>query len=122
MGQDQGEVGPAGAAVSAARPPEDPAQARADIEVTRRELGDTVAALAEKTDVKARAREKVAEVRGTVTEKRAGLLGTARERSPGAAGSAAVRVRARARAHPVASAAVAAVVGGVVLGRITKRR
>ena len=42
---------------------EDPEAIRDDIERTREDLGDTVAALAEKTDVKARARDKVTEVR-----------------------------------------------------------
>ena len=71
MGEDQGAVGArALEASSAPRPlPEDAAQLRAEIERTRRELGDTVAALAEKTDVKARAKEKVSEVRHNVTEK-----------------------------------------------------
>jgi hypothetical protein len=40
-----------------------PEAIRADIDETRRELGDTVEALAEKTDVKARAHERVEEVK-----------------------------------------------------------
>ncbi|MBN9624374.1 MAG: DUF3618 domain-containing protein [Actinobacteria bacterium] len=40
-----------------------PEQIRADIDKTRAELGDTVEALAEKTDVKARAKAKAEEVK-----------------------------------------------------------
>ena len=40
-----------------------PEQIRADIDATREELGDTVEALAEKTDVKAQAKAKVEDVK-----------------------------------------------------------
>jgi ElaB/YqjD/DUF883 family membrane-anchored ribosome-binding protein len=104
------------------QPPEDPAQLREDIERTRADLGDTVAALAEKTDVKARAKEKVSEVRHNVTEKKTELVGRARESSPDGANSAAVQVRAKAQENPIPTAALAAFVGGFLFGRITKRR
>jgi ElaB/YqjD/DUF883 family membrane-anchored ribosome-binding protein len=103
-------------------PPEDPAQLRADIERTRQDLGDTVAALAEKTDVKARAKEKVSEVRQNVTDKRTELMGKARDSSPDGANSAAVQVRSKAQENPVPTAALAAFVGGFLFGRITKKR
>jgi ElaB/YqjD/DUF883 family membrane-anchored ribosome-binding protein len=45
-----------------------PAQIRAEIEATRRELGDTVEALAEKTDVKAQAKAKVEDVKAKAKE------------------------------------------------------
>lgn len=45
-------------------PPADPAVLRADIAVARAELGDTLEALSAKFDVKARAAEAVADVRG----------------------------------------------------------
>jgi len=103
-------------------PPEDPAQLRDDIERTRRDLGDTVAALAEKTDVKARAKEKVSEVKHNVNEKRTELMGKARETSPDGANTAAVQVRTKAQENPIPTAALAAFVGGFLFGRITKRR
>jgi ElaB/YqjD/DUF883 family membrane-anchored ribosome-binding protein len=104
------------------QPPEDPAQLRADIERTRQDLGDTVAALAEKTDVKTRAKEKVTEVKQTVNDKRTELMGKARESSPDGANSAAVQVRTKAQENPVPTAALAAFVGGFLFGRITRRR
>ena len=141
MGEDPSAGRAPGATVTApTHPPEDPAQLRADIERTRQDLGDTVAALAEKTDVKARAKEKVAEVRRNVSgkrtelrhnvsEKRTELMDRARGTSPDSAGSAAVRVRAqtvrvraKAKANPVPTAALAALAGGFLLGRFTKRR
>ena len=123
MGEDPGAVGARALDESGtARAPETPAELRADIERTRRDLGDTVAALAEKTDVKARAKEKVTEVRHTVNEKRTALMGRARESGPEGASSAAVQVRAKAQANPVPTAAIAAFVGGFLFGRIMKRR
>jgi hypothetical protein len=53
MGEEPGAVG---APLEAAK---DPEQIREDIEATRRELGDTVEALAAKADVKAHVRERV---------------------------------------------------------------
>ena len=126
MGEDPGAISTRALddpnTAGAGQPPEDPAQLREDIERTRQDLGDTVAALAEKTDVKTRAKEKVADVRQTVTEKRTQLIGKARESSPDGANSAAVQVRAKAQANPVPTAAIAALVGGFLVGRLTKRR
>jgi len=124
MGEDPGAVSAreVGEGTAAQQTPEDPAELRAEIERTRQDLGDTVAALAEKTDVKARAKEKVSEVRQNVTEKKTELMGRARESSPDGANSAAVQVRAKAQENPIPSAALAAFVGGFLFGRITKRR
>jgi ElaB/YqjD/DUF883 family membrane-anchored ribosome-binding protein len=105
----------------AAPPPDDAERLRADIERTREDLGDTVAALAEKTDVKTRAKGKVAEVRHSVGAKRTELMGRARAATPDGAGSAAGQVRAKAQENPVPTAAIAAFVGGFVFGRLTKR-
>jgi len=124
MGEDPGAVSARAVDEGTAAPqtPEDPGALRADIERTRQDLGDTVAAIAEKTDVKARARDKVSEVRNNVTEKKTELIGRARESSPDGASSAAVQVRAKAQENPVPTAALAAFVGGYLFGRITKRR
>ncbi len=48
-----------------------PAEIRADIEQTREELGETVEALAAKTDVKARAQDKVHEATERALDERA---------------------------------------------------
>jgi ElaB/YqjD/DUF883 family membrane-anchored ribosome-binding protein len=117
MGQDPGSVG-----ASVDHRADDPQQLRAEIERTRHDLGETVAALAEKTDVKARAREKVSDVRHTVSERGAELVGRARETSPDGAASAAVQLRDSAQQNPLPVAAFAAFAGGFILGRITSRR
>jgi hypothetical protein len=127
MGEDPGAIGTRAvdaerAAQEQQQPPEDPAQLRADIERTREDLGDTVAALAEKTDVKTRARDKVSEVKQNVNDKRTELMSKARESSPDGASSAAVQVRAKAQENPIPTAALAAFVGGFLFGRITQRR
>jgi ElaB/YqjD/DUF883 family membrane-anchored ribosome-binding protein len=101
--------------------PESAAEMRDEIERTRQDLGDTVAALAEKTDVKARAKDKVAEVKSNVNEKKTELMGRARETSPEGASSAATQVKTKAQQNPVPTAALAAFIGGYLFGRITKR-
>jgi ElaB/YqjD/DUF883 family membrane-anchored ribosome-binding protein len=122
MGEDQGAVSASVTGqTGAGETPDDPQQLRADIERTREDLGDTVAALAEKTDVKARARDKVAEVRQNVSQRRTELVDRARESSPDGASSAATQVRAKAQENPIPTAAIAAFVGGFLLGRITAR-
>jgi len=119
MGQDAGAVSSSEVGRDNATP-DDPQQLRQDIERTREDLGETVAALAEKSDVKARAKDKVAEVRDKVDEKRAAIT----NRSPSGDGgpSAVDQVREKAQDNPVATAALAAFVGGLVFGRLTKRR
>jgi uncharacterized protein DUF3618 len=125
MGEDQGAVRAREVDAATGEQPT-PEQLRADIANTRQELGDTVAALAEKTDVKARARDKVTEVKQTVADKKAQLTsgngGSAGGPSgSGGPGAAVEKVRATAEANPVGAAAVAAFVGGVVFGRLSKR-
>ena len=76
---------------------------RRDIEHTREELADTAAALVERTDVKARAHEKVEETKAKVSHK---LDDT----------------RAQARAHPVPPALIATAVAGAIVALIALRR
>jgi ElaB/YqjD/DUF883 family membrane-anchored ribosome-binding protein len=118
----------------------DPAQAEGrsaeeierDIEATRAEMGDTVEALAEKTDVKAQARKQADEVRARaqekvntaktkVTETKDDLLGKAQEASPETARTAAAQVQQKARENPLPVAVGAAVLVGFVLGRLSRR-
>jgi len=106
MGQDQGQVGTP--VESGQREPE---EIRRDIEATRQELGETAAALAAKTDVKARAKEKVAGVKETVTS----------HTGDGTGSSPVTQVTTTAKRNPIPTAAIAALVVGFLLGRITKR-
>jgi chromosome segregation ATPase len=85
MGEDKGQVG---TAVDDEQ--KSPEELRGEIEDARQNLGDTAAALAEKTDFKARAKEKVEGVKQTLAEKKEAI-------------------------------AVAAFVGGFIIGRVTSR-
>jgi hypothetical protein len=58
---------------------EEPDAIRADIAATRARLGDTVEALAYKADVKARAREKIAELREMMTTATDSFVASVRE-------------------------------------------
>ena len=60
----------------------DPEQIERDIERTRKELADTVAAVAEKADVKGQAKQKVSETRARVDERREAAVSAARQ-NPG---------------------------------------
>ncbi len=102
MGQDKSQVG-----TPVENEQKSPEELRREIEETRQDLGDTAAALAEKTDVKARAKEKVAGVKQSVSEKTDAPV--------------AAQAKTTAQQNPVAVAAVAALVAGFVLGRLTAR-
>ena len=81
-----------------------PEEIRADIEETREDLGDTVEALAAKTDVKGQAKAKVESVK---------------EKISGATPSS---VTDTAGSNPVPTAAIGAFVGGILVGIILARR
>ena len=81
MGEDQGT---AGAPVTVGET-KDPDQIRDEIEATRRELGDTVEALAYKADVKARVHDRIDATKESVAHK----FGKAREASPDSVSSGA---------------------------------
>ena len=101
---------------------------RAGIEQTRAELGDTVEALAAKTDVKAQAQRAVHDARTTVSEKALGArqamsgrssdtLSAVQQAAPDSAADATRKVarmldRNRARLIPVGALAL-----GVIIGR-----
>jgi ElaB/YqjD/DUF883 family membrane-anchored ribosome-binding protein len=106
---------------SAVTDPQDPAQLERDIQRTRQELGDTVEALAEKTDVKAQAKRKLDQTKASVSEKTEQLLDKAKEASPDSAATAATQASHVARDNPLALAAGAAFVFGFLIGRVTKR-
>lgn len=97
----------------------DPHRLEAEIAQTRRDLGDTIAALAHKADVKRQ-----------VGERKDHVMARARELAPGSpdgaggGGAAPVVQQAaeRARREPLLLAVAAAIVIGIVVGRMTRRR
>ncbi|MFK8849180.1 DUF3618 domain-containing protein [Streptomyces sp. Ac-502] len=91
-----------------------PAELRARIERTRQELGDTVAALADKADVKSRAQEKAVRVKDRTLHRTAAvtdrMAGSPAVRTAAVAGGALLagvlvlrrrRTRARVRPYPL---------------------
>lgn len=105
---------------------------RAEIEHTREQLGDTVDALAEKTDVKSQARHRLESARGTVAEnlgsarqtvagKAGGFTSRAREATPDSAGAGARQVKATVARRPLPFAIAGAFAAGLILGWLVGR-
>jgi hypothetical protein len=115
MGQDPG-TGSAQATST-----EDPEQIQREIEQTREQLGDTAEALAQKANVKARARQKVDDTKAAAAAKTDHLLGKAREVSPDGTAAAATRASQKARANPLPLAAAGTFLAGFLIGWLTKR-
>ena len=119
MGEDPGTTGaPVTVGVGETK---DPEQIRDEIEATRRELGDTVEALAYKADVKARVRKKIGATKDSAAHKKDDLMGKARGASPGSVSEGATQATQIARENPLPVAAIGAFAGGFLLGRLTKR-
>jgi hypothetical protein len=91
-----------------------PDQIEADIERTRRDMGDTVAAVAEKADVKTQAKQKVEEAKARVKEK----VGSAK---PESAGDGAGKVGQVASEHRRELVIGGAVLVAFLLGRASGR-
>jgi len=108
----------AGTEVTASSDPED---IRREIESTREELGDTVAALAAKADVKAQAKQKIEDTKAAVTGKKDELMGKAKEASPQTASTAATSVSQKARENPVPVTAAGAFAFGFLAGWAMRR-
>jgi len=98
----------------------DPDKIRKEIEATRQELGDTIEALAEKTDLRAHARHKMQESSVYISKKKDGLLAKARETSPQSLASAVQHAADKGRENPVELAAISAFALGFVIGRRSK--
>jgi F0F1-type ATP synthase membrane subunit b/b' len=98
-----------------------PEEIRRDIDQTREELGDTVEALAHKTDVKAQARERVDTIKQTAQQKREDFISKARAATPDSAAGGARQVTETAQRNPLPFAIGGALLAGFVIGRITSR-
>ena len=97
-----------------------PEQIQVDIEQTREELGDTVEALAEKTDVKAQAKSRISAVKNTAQDKRDEYVAKAKQATPESATAGAQQLTSTVRDKPLPFAVGAFVIGlgiGWLLGR-----
>lgn len=92
----------------------DPIAIRQEIEATREELGETVEALAAKTDVTGQAKRKLGETKAAVSEKADDVFGKAREATPDTAAGLFSQVLAAVRRNPVPFIAGALVIGWLV--------
>jgi len=128
MDQDPRTAGPQVGAREA--PPEEsqpdrqrtPEEIRADIEQTRQEVGDTVEQLAAKTDVKARAHDKVEEIKSNGRAKKDDLGAKAKASTPEGAQKGGQQVMAKVRENPAPVALGAAALFGFLVSRLTDRR
>jgi len=109
MGEDPRQVGEA-----VEEEPRTPEEIEADIERTRREMGDTVAAVAEKADVKAQAKSKVEETKERIREK-------AQSAAPSSAGDGAGKAAQVAKDNRRALVIGGAVLVAFLLGRSSGR-
>ena len=119
MGEDPGEGRPSVGDGPAEQDPGGPKEMRARIEETREELGDTVAALAAKTDVKAQAKRRVAEAKERLSASAEQTRTKVWEALPPPAQERATKAARRAKAEPLPAVAV---VGAAVLLIIVLRR
>ena len=101
---------------------QDPRELRREIEHTREELGDTVAALAEKADVKAQARHKADEVKETVSSKKEELISKARGATPASAQQSVHSATEAARRNPLPTGIMVALAAGILIGFLAARR
>jgi ElaB/YqjD/DUF883 family membrane-anchored ribosome-binding protein len=97
-----------------------PQELREEIEQTREELGDTVEALAAKTDVKAQAKRKVRNTKASVTDKRDELVDKVKDASPDDAVGAASQLSSATRENPMPLVSAGAFFVGFLIGRMTK--
>jgi ElaB/YqjD/DUF883 family membrane-anchored ribosome-binding protein len=105
---------------SGQKPPE---EIRREIVETREELGDTVEAIAEKTDVKTRAKKKADQTRETMKAKAREVQEKMSDATPEQAGQTATQAAQKVRERPFPAMAIAAlVVGGLMLGWTLARR
>jgi ElaB/YqjD/DUF883 family membrane-anchored ribosome-binding protein len=113
--------------------PQSAEELRAEIERTQEELGDTVEALAHKTDVKAQASARIDAAKESISETVHGaresvahtaddVVSKVRQATPPSAGAGAHQVTATVQERPVPFTAVGAFAAGVLVGWLLGRR
>jgi len=116
MGEDERQVGE-----SVDTEERTPEQIEAEIERTRREMGETVAAVAEKADVKAQAKSRVEETKSRITHKKDEVLHRTRQAAPDSAGEGVDTVARVARDNRRPLIIGGAVLVAFLLGRASGR-
>lgn len=108
-------------AEAGAKESREPEQIREDIEQTREELGETVAAMAGKTDVKQQAQAKAGELKGQAGAKAKELSEKAKEVAPESATEGVQQAQQLAKENPMPLAFAGVFLAGVVFGRLLSR-
>jgi uncharacterized protein YdbL (DUF1318 family) len=108
-----------GAQVSEGGGTRSPDEIRADIEQTREEVGDTVEALAAKTDVKAQARQRVDEVKSNLHAKTDQVKAKVTDATPASAQAGGQTLVAKVRENPTPFVLGGAMLLAFVIGRRT---
>jgi hypothetical protein len=98
-----------------------PEEIRADIAETREDVGETVEALAAKSDVKAQARERIDEIKGNVRAKAGQAKAKAQSSTPESAQQGGRQVVATVRGNPAPFVLGGAVLVAFLVGRRTAR-
>jgi predicted component of type VI protein secretion system len=123
MGQGEREEG----AAMSTTPQQDgeqtrsPEEIRADIEQTREQVGDTVEALAAKTDVKAQARQRLDTVKGSVRAKTDQAKAKVQAATPANAQQGGRQVVTKVRENPAPLAVGGALLAAFLIGRRSGR-
>ena len=99
-----------------------PEELREEIERTRQDLGDTVEALAEKTDVKAQAKDRVTAVKESALGKKDEFVSRAKDVTPDSASTGAQQVVSTIKSDPVPFTGVAVFAAGLLVGWLIGRR
>jgi ElaB/YqjD/DUF883 family membrane-anchored ribosome-binding protein len=99
-----------------------PEEIRAEIDQTREEMGDTVEALAAKTDVKAQAQDRISTVKENVSDKKDEFVAKAKQATPESASAGASQLGSTVQEKPLPFAAVGAFAAGLALGWLLGRR
>jgi ElaB/YqjD/DUF883 family membrane-anchored ribosome-binding protein len=102
--------------------PQSPEEIRAEIERTREQLGDTVEALAEKTDVKAQVAKRIDAAKDRVQDAKDDVVAKAKHVTPDSAGAGAHQVADTVQGKPIPFAAAGAFAAGVGVGWLLGRR
>jgi chromosome segregation ATPase len=103
-------------------PQKSPEELREEIDRTREQLGDTVQALAAKTDVKGQARDRLAAVKEGAQQRKDELVTRARRATPDSAGEGAQELTSTIQRKPVPFAAAGAFTAGMLVGWSLGRR
>jgi hypothetical protein len=98
-----------------------PEEIRTEIAATREEVGETVEALAEKTDVKAQAKQRVDDVKGNLRAKAGQLQSSAQGVTPQSAQDGGRKALEKAKANPAPLAVGGALLIGILIGRRASR-